>query len=49
MTIKRRSWRAGGVIAAALGLALIPHYAAAEVINRGVEGKPLHEARPAPK
>ena len=23
--------------------------AMAEVINRGIEGKPLHEARPAPK
>jgi hypothetical protein len=43
--LRRRAVRAVGLLA--LSLAAFPP-AHAEVINRGIEGAPLHEARPAP-
>lgn len=45
----RKATRRSGALVAAAAVALIPNWTAAEVINRGEEGKPLHEARPAPK
>lgn len=44
-TARKTLWLA----AALAGGTLVSQNAGAEVINRGVEGKPLHEARPAPK
>ncbi len=50
MTFKRDGRQSSGLLALAMvGASFLVHDAAAEVINRGVEGKPLHEARPAPQ
>ena len=50
-TIARNPFRRIAVTASLLAAAMTAAASAAqaEVINRGIEGKPLHEARPAPK
>jgi hypothetical protein len=48
-TIQMKSRYSHAAVALAAALAAGACAADAEVINRGIEGKPLHEARPAPK
>ena len=50
MTSRKHSRPTRGFLAlAAVAASLLAPGASAEVVNRGTEGKPLHEARPAPK
>lgn len=50
MTVRKYISPTGGFLAlAAVAASFLAQGASAEVINRGIEGKPLHEARPAPK